>query len=71
MWDKAQIREFVRDVIESWGKKGWGKLSYARRRLELHSKAISVVVGQHAETVEVEAVRALVRDLETEAGLAG
>jgi len=69
-WDKQQVKQFVKDVVDGWGKKGWVKLSAERKRLELHAKALSVVMGQSTTfvvNVPVEAIRKLVRDMETEA----
>ena len=68
-WNLSQVHLFVSDVKGRIGLVGWGILGLPLRRALLAERALQVVTGQHAETVNREAVEALIEDMEHMAGL--
>jgi hypothetical protein len=68
MWDKSQIRMFVREVRKDAGD-GWYWLVPKVRKALIAERAFAVIRGQAAESVRVEAMDELYLAMMAEAGL--
>lgn len=69
MWDKSQIKSFVREVRKETGD-GWDWLTPRVRKALMAERAFAVIRSQASESVKVEAMDALYEAMIREAGLA-
>lgn len=67
-WDKAQVKSFVKQTREEVGD-GWNWMVPRIRESMIADRAFAVVRGQVMETVRVEDICKLYRDMMKEAGL--
>ena len=68
MWDKRQVKEFVKQVRKDCGD-GWKFLVPDIRKALIAERAFHVARGQAAESVSVDAMDKLYHDMMVEAGL--
>ena len=68
MWDKSQIKMFVREVRKETGD-GWDWLTPRVRKALIAERAFAVIRGQASESVKVEAMDELYLAMMAEAGL--
>jgi len=69
MFDKSQIRSFVKQAKEEAGA-GWSMLGPRIQKALISERALYVIAGQAAASVPVDTICALQQAMLAEAGLA-
>lgn len=69
-WSKQQVGQFAREIARRFPSEAWLLLVFDMRRAVVDAEVLSVVCMQQAETVKVEDIEKLRRDLHIEMGTA-
>ena len=69
VWDRHQVRMFVREAVDQVGPVGWQFIGPRMREALIEARALRVVTGQMREWVSVRGVEILTNDMLSEAGL--
>jgi len=69
LWQAPAVREFVKQVKERVGERGWQFLSIEMREALIAQKALSVVAGLERGEIPCAAIGCLNRDMLQVAGL--
>lgn len=69
-WSPKQVRMFVRAALDSiGGKDGWAMLVPTIRQRVIESYALSVILSQERESIELRRIAALASEMCEEAGV--